>query len=229
MNTPPAEVKRIPAGSSPGVLLAGFEPFDGERLNPSWEAVRRLAGRTIAGRRIAALRLPTAFAASRQTLLRALARSQPALVIVAGQASGRQRLSLERVAINVIDARIADNHGKQPIDRPVRRGAPPAYFSTLPLKALLVALGRAGIPAEISNSAGTYVCNAAFYELMHALASRTSVRGGFVHLPYLPAQAVAHRGAPSMALETAVAGLELVIEVSLKTRRDMKFAAGVEA
>ncbi len=217
---------RRPASAPPRVLLTGFEPFGGETVNPSWEAVRALRGRRIDGHRIEATRLPTAFGDALATLDAALAASRPRLVIAVGQAGGRDRLSLERIAINVDDARMPDNRGRQPIDQPVIAGAPAAYFGTLPIKAVLAALTAAGIPAAISQSAGTYVCNHVFYGLMHALAQRRGVRGGFVHIPFLPAQAAAHHGAPSMALDTVVAALRLIIEVSLRTGDDARIAAG---
>lgn len=217
---------RPPASAPPRVLLTGFEPFGGETVNPSWEAVRALRGRRIAGHRIEVARLPTAFGDALTALGAALAASRPRLVIAVGQAGGRDRLSLERIAINIDDARIADNRGRQPIDQPVIAGAPAAYFGTLPIKAALAALTDAGIPAAISQSAGTYVCNHVFYGLMHALEQRHGVRGGFVHIPFLPAQAVQHRGAPSMALDTVIAALRLIVEVSLRTDGDARIAAG---
>lgn len=217
---------RRPEPAPPRVLLTGFEPFGGETVNPSWEAVRALRGRRIAGHRVAVARLPTAFGDALAALDAALAATRPRLVIAVGQAGGRDRLSLERVAINVDDARIADNHGRQPIDQPVIAGAPAAYFSTLPIKAALAALTDAGIPAAISQSAGTYVCNHVFYGLMHALTQRRGARGGFVHIPFLPAQAAHHRSAPSMTLDTVIAALRLIIEVSLRTGDDARIAAG---
>ncbi|MDE1959043.1 MAG: pyroglutamyl-peptidase I [Xanthomonadaceae bacterium] len=217
---------RRPASAAPRVLLTGFEPFGGETVNPSWEAVRALRGRRIAGHRIAVARLPTAFGDALAELDAALIATRPRLVIAVGQAGGRDRLSLERVAINVDDARVADNRGRQPVDVPVVAGAPAAYFSTLPIKAALAALTAAGIPAAISQSAGTYVCNHVFYGLMHTLALRRGVRGGFVHIPFLPAQAAHHRGAPSMTLDTVIAALRLIVEVSLRTGGDARIAAG---
>ncbi len=210
----------------PRVLLTGFDPFGGETLNPSWEAVRRLDGEIVRGHRVFALQLPTCFGRSLRTLRAALTRTAPDLVICVGQAGGRSRLSLERVAINVDDARIADNAGRQPVDRPVVRGGPAAYFSTLPIKAQLRALQSAGLPAEISQTAGTFVCNHVFYGLMHALREAPHVRGGFVHIPFLPEQAVAHAGAPSLALDAVVAGLRVIVDTALRTRRDARVAAG---
>jgi pyroglutamyl-peptidase len=210
----------------PRVLLTGFDPFGGETVNPSWEAVRRLDGDTVRGHRVQALQLPTEFGRALRALRSALARTSPALVVCVGQAGGRSRISLERVAINVDDARIADNAGKRPVDKPVVRGAPVAYFSTLPIKAQWRALQAAGLPAEISQTAGTFVCNHVFYGLMHALRDTPRVRGGFVHIPFLPEQAVAHAGAPSLSLDVIVASLRVIIDTALATRRDARTAAG---
>jgi len=132
------------------------------------------------------------------------------------------------VAINLIDARIPDNAGRQPIDKPVVKDAPAAYFSTLPLKAMLQALRGAKLPVEVSNSAGTFVCNAVFFGLMHALASRSGTRGGFVHVPFLPAQAGRHPGAPTLAETEAARALQLMLDTALRTRRDKRVGAGAE-
>lgn len=210
----------------PRVLLTGFDPFGGETVNPSWEAVRRLDGQIVRGHQIAALQLPTCFGQSLRTLRAALTRRAPVLVIGVGQAGGRSRISLERIAINIDDARIADNAGRQPIDRAIVRGAPAAYFTSLPIKAQLHALQNAGLPAEISQTAGTFVCNHVFYGLMHALRDTPRVRGGFVHIPFLPEQAVAHPGAPSLSLDIIVASLALIVDTALTTRRDTRMAAG---
>lgn len=199
----------------PHVLLTGFEPFGGERVNPSWETVRAFDGRVIDGHRIVAVRLPTAFAGAQAVLEAALADLDPVAVIAVGQAGGRAQISLERVAINLIDARIPDNTGAQPIDAPVIPGGLAAYFSTLPLKAMLVALRGAGIPAEISHTAGTFVCNQVFYVLRHALRDRPGVPAGFVHIPYFAEQAARHPGAPSVSPETLNAAVEVLLRTVL--------------
>ena len=144
-----------------------------------------------------------------------------------GQAGGRANIGLERVAINVDDARIPDNAGRQPIDEPVVMGGPAAYFSSLPLKACVQALGDAGLPAEVSNSAGTFVCNHVFYSLMHALAERgddpacSAVRAGFVHLPWLPEQ-----GSPSLPLADMIKALHVIALTALSTPVDLKRVGG---
>ena len=145
-------------------------------------------------------------------------------MICTGQAGGRAALSLERVAINVNDARIPDNTGEQPVDTPVIAGGPAAYFTTLPIKAMLAALLDEGINAEVSQTAGTFVCNHVFYGLMHELATRTELsrtRGGLIHVPWLPAQ-----GQPSMRLDEIVQGLKLAIECALVTVTDIRKEAG---
>jgi pyroglutamyl-peptidase len=206
------------------VLLTGFDAFGGQAVNPSGLAVQALHGRRIAGHRVVAAQLPTAFGTAPQQLHALMNTHRPALVICMGQAGGRSGLSLERVAINLIDARIADNAQAQPVDEPVVAGGPAAYFSTLPVKAMLAALQHEALPAEVSQTAGTFVCNQLFYALMHQLATRRGwrrVRGGFIHVPWLPEQ-----GAPSMPLADIVRGLRLAVRVALTTPQDLHLAAG---
>ena len=160
------------------VLVTGFEPFGGDAVNPSWEIAARLDGwmvRDSSGTdiaRVRAVRLPCVFGESLEVLGQALARHRPVAGIGLGLAASRDDISVERVAINVDDARIPDNAGRQPIDLPVRTGAPAAYWSTLPIKAIVAALQAAGIPVSVSQSAGTFVCNHVFYGLAHRLARR---------------------------------------------------------
>ena len=210
----------------PRILLTGFDPFGGETINPSWEAARALHGRRIGGYRVVARQIPTEFAASLRLLRAALRETAPAIVLGVGQAGGRAQLSLERVAINLQDARIPDNAGAQPIDEPVIAGAPAAYFSTLPLKAMLAALHDAGVPATISHTAGTYVCNHLAYAMLHWTARKRGVRAGFIHIPWLPVQAASRHGAASMALEEMVRGLEIALRVAAVTPRDIRRGAG---
>lgn len=201
----------------PRVLLTGFDPFGGETTNPSWQAVAALHGQRIAGHRVVAVQLPTTFKGSEKALRRALREHAPRRVIAVGQAGGRSQISLEQVAINLIDARIPDNEGRRPVDVPVIEEGPAAYFATLPLKAMLHALRAEGIPSGISFTAGTYVCNAVFYALMHSLRRRPGVLAGFVHVPYLPEQAARQPHAPpSMSLDTIVAALRAVVASAVK-------------
>ncbi|WP_201314990.1 pyroglutamyl-peptidase I [Dyella sp. EPa41] len=212
--------------SKPRILLTGFTPFGDETVNPSWEAVRVLHDREIAGHRVVARLLPTVFAASRRELESAAHEVQPAILLGVGQAGGRSRLSIERVAINVQDARMPDNEGAQPIDEPVMPGGPSAYFSTLPIKAMLAALQSAGLPAEVSNTAGTYVCNHVAYLMLHLATLAPGVRAGFIHIPYLPAQAARLPGAPSMAAGDVVRGLAVALEAAATHAMDEKLGAG---
>ena len=211
----------------PTVLLTGFEPFDGERVNPAREVVRALDGEAIAAHRVVGAVLPVSFAATLPLLDDLLERHQPVLAIALGQAGGRSEITLERIAINLVDARIADNDGLQPIDAAVIEGAPFACASSLPVKAIVARLRELGIPAALSLSAGSYVCNQVFFALVHALATRLpAARGGFVHLPWLPEQAAVRPGQPSMALPTMIDGVRAAIECALATPEDLHLAAG---
>ena len=215
---------RSTSSDLPRVLLTGFDAFGGESINPSWLAVQPLHGRRVAGHVMVAAQLPTVFGASLLELASPLQQHRPALVICVGQAGGRAALSLERVAINVNDARIADNAHAQPIDTPVVAGGPAAYFSTLPIKSMLQAMQREGIPAEVSQTAGTFVCNHVFYGLMHQLATQAAVeqtRGGFIHVPYLAGQ-----GDPGMALVDLTRGLHIATSTALTAQRDAAYGAG---
>ncbi len=184
------------------LLLTGFEPFGGQTVNPSWEAVRLLPART-EGVELVKLLVPTSFAGSVAALRRALDRERPEAVLCLGQAGGREGLTPERVAINVLDAAIPDNDGAKPMDVPIVPDGPAAYFATLPVKAMAEAIRAAGVPAGVSNTAGTFVCNHLMYSLLHILATeRPGVRGGFMHVPYMPGQ-----GTPCLPLEGIAKGL----------------------
>lgn len=209
------------------VLLTGFEPFAGETENPSLLIARALDGETVAGRRVIGAALPTEFARTLVELDALIDAHRPALVLALGQAGGRAEISLERVAINLIDARIKDNAGRQPVDVPVVAGAPNAYFSTLPLKAMLRRLHEAQIPAALSHTAGTFVCNQVFFGLAHRLATQhRRTRGGFIHVPYLPEQAARHPGTPSLPLTTMIDAIRFCLQIALTTKSDLHFAAG---
>ncbi|MGY8626609.1 pyroglutamyl-peptidase I [Chromobacterium violaceum] len=204
------------------VLLTGFEPFGGETVNPSWEAARQLDGETIAGARVHARLLPCVFGAALDELYRQLDALRPDVAIAVGQAGGRPDIAVERVAINVDDARFPDNAGQQPIDEPVVANGPAAYFSTLPIKAIVAGLRERGLPATVSQSAGTFVCNHVMYGLLH----RGGPRAGFIHLPFLPEQAIRHPGAFSLKLDDCVAALRLAVELSLTRGKDEKREGG---
>jgi len=213
------------------VLLTGFEPFNGETINPAWETVRALDGWSEAGFRVVARQLPCVFGAANAALAEALAALRPDVVIAVGQAGGRSDLSVERVAINVDDAVIADNGHQQPVDTAIAADGPAAYFSTLPIKSIVAALRAAGLPASVSQTAGTFVCNHVFYGLMHAAAQAAArgapaPRAGFIHIPYLPRQAAAHPGAPSMALADMVDGIRIAVRTALAQADDARIAGG---
>ncbi|MET3809833.1 pyroglutamyl-peptidase I [Arthrobacter sp. UYEF3] len=209
------------------ILLTGFEPFGGETSNPSWAAARGAAALLSAeGFPAVAVELPCVFGEALNVLAAALAEHGPDLVLCAGQAGGRERISLERIAINCDDARIPDNAGNVPVDAPVVTGGPAAYFSTLPIKAALGALLAAGIPAEVSQTAGTYVCNHVFYGLMHALRRSPGTRGGFVHVPFGPDQVRPGNGVASLPLDRMTQALAVVVRSALATTADLKLAAG---
>ena len=197
------------------ILLTGFEPFGGEVINPSWEVARSLHGQVIAGATVHARCLPTTFAGAPRALADAMAVVKPELAIALGQASGRSEISIERVAVNLIDARIPDNAGERPQDVPVLADAPPAYFSTLPVKAIRNGLRAAGHPSGLSLTAGAFVCNQLFFELQHRLAGR-GLRSGFIHLPALPEQAARTLPTvPSMGLAAQIDAIKLAIAIAL--------------
>ena len=205
--------------SAPQILLTGFEPFGGDAVNPSQAVAVALHGELIGGARVHALVLPCVFGEAVSALEMAL-RRRPVLVLALGLAASRDEVSIERVAINVDDARIADNVGAQPIDEPVIAGAPAAYFSTLPVKAIVAALRNAGLPAAVSQTAGTYVCNHVFFALMHRLRRRAAVRAGFIHLP-----ALASAGA-GLTMDRQVLAVRLALATALGRQHDLRESGG---
>lgn len=215
------------------VLITAFEPFGGELVNPSWEAVSHLHERMVCGAKVMAKQLPCAFGDSLTALYAAIEALKPDLVIAVGQAGGRTDVTIERVGINVDDARIPDNLGNQPIDEAIVEGGPVAYFSTLPIKAIVEGIREAGIPASVSQTAGTYVCNHVMYGLMHYLEkhnslakNKTKIRGGFIHIPYLPEQAVKHPGVASMPAATVILALEMALSIALTVEKDIRLEGG---
>ncbi len=213
------------------ILVTGFEPFGGQSLNPSWEVARALHGLQLQGAPVVAVQLPCVFAQALPALQQALAQHTPDIVLALGQAEGRCDLSVERIAINVMDARIPDNAGAQPIDVPVIAGGPASYFSTLPIKSLVAGLRASGFPASVSQTAGTFVCNQVFYALQHTLAGQ-GVHSGFVHLPLLPEQA-AHWPGPSLpswplSLQLAAVkqALDLLVAHRLQGGADLPLGGG---
>ncbi|TAG27457.1 MAG: pyroglutamyl-peptidase I [Verrucomicrobia bacterium] len=210
------------------VLVTGFEPFGGDRVNASEQAVRALAERAAPSAvRVVVAILPCVFGGAGRELLALVRRHRPEVIICVGEAGGRAEISLERVALNWEDARLPDNAGAQPMDRPVVADGPTAYWSKLPLRAALEALLAEGLPARLSETAGTFVCNHTFYALMHALRRRRVVRAGFVHVPCLPMQADLRTGKqPCLPLEKTVRALELVMTCALQSLAGPEKPAG---
>ena len=204
------------------VLLTGFAPFDGAASNESWEAVREAVPALVArGIDAEGVELPVEFGAASELLAEAVRSLRPRLVIAVGLAAGRTAITPERVAINIRDARIPDNAGASPVDEPVVPGGPVGHFSTLPIKAIVAALAADGVPAAVSQTAGTYVCNDVFYSLQHLLATDpelAEVRGGFVHVP----------AADVVDSPTAARALVRAVEVSQETVADVRLAGGAE-
>ncbi len=177
------------------LIVTGFEPFGGASLNASWEAVQRLEG-------VETALLPVTFSGA-AARVRALARQKPDVLLCVGEAGGASRILLERVAVNLMDARIPDNDGFQPRDLPLKEGGPAAYFSGLPVRRLCEALAAADIPAALSCTAGTYVCNAVFYALMDEIAALGSdTAGGFIHVP-----------AVNLPVEQSALALQLAVDL----------------
>ena len=211
------------------VLLTAFEPFGGHVLNSSQEIVRALDGRTIAGHRVVGAILPCVFRSAPVVLRQQMRRARPAVVVCLGQADTRSVIGVERIAINVRDARLPDNEGAQPVDLPVVEGSAAAYWSSLPIKAIVAALVSGGYPAEVSQTAGTFVCNQIFYLLLHILARRRQfgrVRGGMIHVPLLAEQEGALGGWTLAALAEAIS---LALEVAILQPRDRLLQGGTLA
>jgi pyroglutamyl-peptidase len=209
------------------ILVTGFEPFDGESENPSWEAVRRLEGESIDGHKLVPRMMPCVFGAAIGRLEEEIEAIAPSIVICVGQAGGRAEISLERVAVNLEDARIPDNGGAQPLDHPVVEGGPAAYFTGLPVKAILRDLLEAGIPAALSHTAGTFVCNHIFYGACHLTQRRRrKMRAGFIHIPFSPAQAARNPGSPSLAIPIVVEALRIAAASTLRNKVDVREIGG---
>lgn len=227
---PAPERKHCPPGAGP-VIVTGFDPFGGNSCNPSGDLALRLHGwQPCSNASVIGLVLPCAFGAAIASLAQAIAQYRPALVIALGLADNRNTITVERVAINVDDARIPDNDGRQPVDEPVIAHAPAAYFSTLPIKAIVATLQANGIPASVSQTAGTFVCNHVFFGLSHLIATRYSgVRGGFIHVPCTPEMAARQPGTASMSMDTMEAGIRLAVQTCLTNHVDLRAGGGAIA
>lgn len=198
------------------ILVTGFDPFEKEPINPSWEAVKRLPDK-VGVAEVVKVEIPTSFGRAPDAVRAAIEEHDPDVVVCVGQAGGRFSINPERVAINVDDGRIADNDGYQPIDKPIQPDGPAAYFSSLPVKAMVTAMRNAGYPAAVSNTAGTFVCNHVMYQVLYMIDRQfPGKRGGFIHVPYIPQQVVGKPGQPAMSVDDMVtaltAGLGAIVE-----------------
>ena len=209
------------------LLLTAFTPFDGERINPALEAVKLVKDK-IGKLKIVKLEVPTVFGKSIDTVREAIERERPDFVLSIGQAGGRAEITPERIAINLDDARIPDNEGNQPIDDPIFPDGENAYFSTLPVKAMVEAIRKEGLPSSLSNSAGTYVCNHLMYGVLYYLDKRPSMKAGFIHVPYIPEQVKDKKEMPALPLSDIVRGLEAAIQAVEENEPDLKKAFGSE-
>ena len=193
------------------ILVTGVDPFGSDKINPAIEAVKKLPD-TIKGAKIIKLEIPTVFNKSAQVVHQAIVKEQPDYVLNVDQAGGRSALTPERVAININDGRIPDNDGYQPLDEPIQPDGDTAYFTQLPIKPMAKAIRAAGLPAIVSNTAGTYVCNHIFYQVQYMRTKEfPKLKAGFIHIPFLPEQVITRPNQPSMALADIIKGLTAAI------------------
>ncbi|MFS8652668.1 MAG: pyroglutamyl-peptidase I [Caldibacillus sp.] len=210
------------------ILVTGFDPFGGDQTNPAIEAVKRLPDE-IKGAKIIKLEIPTVFGKSAEVVEAAMEKENPDYVVHIGQAGGRYGITPERVAINIDDARIHDNEGNQPIDQVIQPNGENAYFSQLPIKAMVTYMKKIGLPASVSNTAGTFVCNHIMYQSLHLTHTKfPNTKAGFIHVPFLPEQVVDRPETPSMSLDDIVKGLTAAIEaiVDFHGKEDLKVIGG---
>ena len=210
------------------VLITGFDPFGGESINPAWEAVKAMKD-NVDGIEVIKLQIPTVFKKSAEKLFAGIDEHKPDVVICIGQAGGRYDMSVERVAINMDDGRISDNEGYQPIDTPVYEDGENAYFATLPIKGIVEEIKSAKIPASVSNTAGTYVCNHIMYSLLYYISKNNlDIKGGFIHVPYITEQVVDKKNMPYMEVATITKALECAVQALNKYKVDVKVSGGKE-
>lgn len=208
------------------ILVSGFDPFGGEKINPAIESVKLLPDE-IKGAKIIKVEIPTVARKSLKKLEEVIEIEKPDVVLSVGQAGGRTDISVERVGINMDDFRIKDNEGNQPIDEKIAEGGPDAYLVTIPIKAMVQKMIENKIPASVSNTAGTFVCNHVCYGMAHLASTKyPNMRTGFVHIPFLPEQVVDKRNMPSMPLEMIAKGLEYAIEAIVENKEDIKVEGG---
>ncbi len=208
------------------ILITGFDPFNQETINPSIEAVKKLPD-VIEQAKIIKLEVPTVFNTSLTVIKEAIELHQPDIVISVGQAGGRSSIAIERMGINLNDASIEDNASQQMNDQKIIEEAPDGYFSTLPIKAIVHDLKQANIPATISNSAGTFVCNHVLFGILHYCKHfHPHIKSGFIHIPFLPQQVVNKNNVASMGLELIVEGLIIAIKACINYDRDIQYKDG---
>lgn len=208
------------------VLVTGFDPFGGEAINPAYEAILKMKDK-IEDHEIVKLEIPTVFKKSIDVLDKAMMEEKPDIVICVGQAGGRYDFTLERAALNISDARIPDNEGNQPIDEVIFEDGDTAYFSKLPIKATVEQIKKKNVPASVSNTAGTYVCNHVMYGLLYLIDKKyRHVKGGFVHVPFLPEQVLDKRNMPSMALNDITLALEETVIAAVNFDTDISITGG---
>ena len=210
------------------ILVTGFDPFGGSEINPAIEVVKRLPDE-LNGATIIKLKIPTVFHKGVDVIIEEMNKVEPDYVISLGQAGGRYGITPERVAINLDDARIPDNEGNQPIDTPIQPDGDTAYFSQLPIKAMVQAMKKAGIPASISNTAGTFVCNHVMYQILYLTHTEfIKTKAGFIHIPFLPEQAVNRPETASMSLDDMVKGITVAMEtiITFHGKDDLKEIGG---
>jgi pyroglutamyl-peptidase len=208
------------------VLITGFDPFGGESVNPALEAVKLLPN-TISGADVIKIEIPTVFRKALEHIESAIEKHNPDIVISIGQAGGRFGITPERVAINMDDARIKDNDGNQPIDLPIYEDGQSAYFSSLPIKAMVKEMNENGIPGSVSNTAGTFVCNHVMYGLLYLIDKKyPNIKGGFIHVPFIPNQVITKPNTPCMSLTDISKGLELCIKAAVENNKDVKIVGG---
>ena len=208
------------------ILITGFDPFGGENINPALEAVKKLPD-TILNSEIIKLEIPTVFRKSLETIEENIIKHKTDVVISVGQAGGRFGVTPERIAINIDDARIKDNEGNQPIDISIFEDGEAAYFSNLPIKAMVKEMMDNGIPASVSNTAGTFVCNHVMYGILYLIDKKyPNIRGGFIHVPYIPSQVTTKPNMPSMSIDDISKGLELSIKAIIENSSDIKTIGG---
>lgn len=208
------------------ILVTGFDPFGGEPINPAIESVKRLPD-NIAGAEIIKLEIPTVRKKSLEKIEEAINKHNPDVILSIGQAGGRFDISIERVGINLDDFRIPDNEGNQTIDEPIFPDGENAYFVKLPVKAMVQNVQKNNIPASVSYTAGTFVCNHVLYGVLYLIEKKyNGKKSGFIHIPFLPEQVVDKRNTPSMELNTIVKGLTAAIEAIVKNDEDIKEVGG---